>query len=314
VTSDRIVVVGSLNVDLNVTVDRHPRPGETLAGRGGGTSPGGKGANQALAATRLGADVALVGAVGTDPAAETALSLLREAGTDLSAVRVVDGPTGLAIVVVDRAGENSIIVVEGANGTITAEAVEPHAELVASAAVVVVQGEIPPDGTATAARLCRGRLVLNLAPVVPIARDVLLRADPLVVNEHEGALVLEQLTGRTVSSSPRDVVEALSAEGIRSVVMTLGSEGALVLENGELVALPSARVDAVDSTGAGDAFVGALAARLATDATLRDAAALAVRVGAYAVRSAGAQPSYPRSGDALPEPSGPATVVAGGAR
>jgi ribokinase len=312
VTAGRIVVVGSLNVDLNVTVDRHPRPGETLPGRGGGSSPGGKGANQALAASRLGADVALIGAVGTDPAADVALSLLRTAGTDLSAVRSVDGPTGLAVVVVDGSGENSIIVVEGANAATDRDAVAGHADLVASAAVVVLQGEIPLDGIAAAARLCTGRLVLNLAPVVPVDREVLVSADPLVVNEHEGALALELLGGGADDASPRAVVEALADAGVRSVVMTLGKDGALVLEDGVLVAVPSARVDAVDSTGAGDAFVGALAARLAAGAGLAEASARAAQVGAFAVRSAGAQPSYPHADADLPALDGSPTVLTDG--
>jgi ribokinase len=297
-----VVVVGSLNVDQVVTVDRHPSPGETLVATSFALLPGGKGANQAVAAARRGAPTVMVGSVGRDGAAQLATSLLAGSGVDVTHVRAVDAPTGLATVTVDQSGENTIVVVPGANTATDREALRASATVVASAAVVVLQGEIPADGIAAAAEMATGRVLLNLAPVVPVDRTVVLSSDPLVVNEHEAALVLAQLDPGT--DEPTDepaLVDALRALGVRSVVVTLGSRGALVADGSdEIVTVPSPRVTAVDSSGAGDAFVGALAAELAAGASLLDAARQAVRVGAFAVQGVGTQPSYPTLDDVLP--------------
>jgi ribokinase len=298
-----VVVVGSLNVDQVVTVDRHPAPGETLVATSFALLPGGKGANQAVAAARRGAPTVMVGSVGRDGAAQVATSLLAGSGVDVTHVRAVDAPTGLATVTVDRTGENTIVVVPGANASTGAEAVLAAADTVASAAVVVLQGEVPADGIGAAATAATGRVLLNLAPVVPVGREVVLAADPLVVNEHEAALVLRQLVpDAVVPTDESSLVGALRSLGIRSVVVTLGARGALVSDGYDtaVVAVPSPRVVAVDSSGAGDAFVGALAAGLAAGDTLLDAARQAVRVGAFAVQGVGTQPSYPTLDDVLP--------------
>ncbi|PZE81342.1 ribokinase [Curtobacterium sp. MCBD17_032] len=309
-----MVVVGSLNVDQVVTVERHPSPGETLVATSMSLLPGGKGANQAVAAARRGAHTAMVGSVGRDGSAQVATSLLADSGVDVTHVRAVDAPTGLATVTVDRSGENTIVVVPGANRATDREALLTAAPVVASAAVVVLQGEIPADGIAAAAELATGRVLLNLAPVVPVDREVVLAADPLVVNEHEAALVLAQLDpGADVPADEPALVAALRALGVRSVVVTLGARGALVADGDDLVAVPSPRVTAVDSSGAGDAFVGALAAGLAGGDSLLDAARQAVRVGAFAVQGAGTQPSYPTLDDVLPSvdlPEGSAAPAA----
>jgi ribokinase len=220
----------------------------------------------------------------------------------------VPGPTGSAIVTVSADGENSIVVIAGANAAVAAETVSAHAATVAGADVVVLQGEIPRAATETAARLARGRVVLNLAPVIELSADVVRRADPLVVNEHEARLALSLLGGPDVPEDDHAAAaRALTEAGVTSVVITLGSAGALVAARsgqGEVVVVttvPSPKVSAVDTTGAGDAFVGALASRLAAGDELLDAARLAARVGAYAVTGTGAQSSYPSSTDALPE-------------
>ncbi|NII52317.1 PfkB family carbohydrate kinase [Frigoribacterium endophyticum] len=331
-----VVVVGSINVDQVVTVARLPRPGETLIGTGMVLLPGGKGANQAVAAARRGATTVMVGAVGDDVHAAAATPLLTESGVDTSRVEVVAGPTGLAVVSVGDDAENTIVVVPGANASIGHDAVERHADVLRSAAVVVLQGEIPADGIEHAARLATGRVLLNLAPVVAVDAEVVRLADPLVLNEHEGRLLLAALEGSAsvadaaelgedavssvslFSDSPeggptdgsdslgeaRDadaaVVTALRQHGVPSVVLTRGSAGAIVSDSSGLHHVASPRVAAVDSSGAGDAFVGALAARLAAGATLLEAAHEAVRVGAYSVTGAGTQPSYPGLGDELP--------------
>ena len=216
-----IVVVGSINADLTINVARHPLPGETLLGTGGRITPGGKGANQAVAAARLGSEVFLVGAVGEDAHAKDATNLLIDAGVDLNAVEISPKPTGLAIITVAADGENTVMVVPGANGDVGAGVVDKHAALVAGADLVLLQGEIPADGFARAVELAKGRVVVNLAPVIDVDRNALKRADPLIVNEHEAQLVLGK------KSSPKSCAKELLRE-FPSVVVTLGADGALV--------------------------------------------------------------------------------------
>lgn len=295
-----ITVVGSFNADLTVNVERHPDPGETLLGTGGVTTAGGKGANQAAAAARLGAAVAMVGAVGADANAAVATAILRESGVDLTHVEEAGAVTGLAVITVDAGGENTIIVVPGANAAVDAEYVERHAEPIAAADVVLLQGEIPADGFARAVELARGRVVINLAPVIDVPRDALLRADPLLANEHEAGLILEQL-GLAGGGSPEEMAMRLEQTGFTSVVLTLGPAGALVCDGAGVRRVASPRVTAVDTVGAGDAFAGALCHRLVQGDSLDAAAAFAARVGAYSVTKPGAQPSYPAASDPLPE-------------
>ena len=296
-----IVVVGSVNVDLLAQVRRHPRPGETLHGTGGQMLPGGKGANQAVAAARLGARVAMVGAVGSDVQAEAALSALREAGVDLGHVAEIEGPTGLAIVTVAEDGENSIVVIAGANDAMDAGRVRAAAEVISAARIVVCQGEIPRDGIEALPALVRGRFLHNPAPVMELDPAVLRASDPLVVNQHEAGLVLAQLApGQEAPEDPEAVVAALRAAGIPSAVLTLGADGSLVADQAGVRRIPPAPVEAVDTTGSGDAFIGALALGLARGDDLATAARLASRVGAFAATGEGAQPSYPTAADELP--------------
>ena len=312
----RILVVGSANVDLVLEVPRHPLPGETLSSTRIRRSPGGKGANQACAAARLGGRVRFVGRTGADDDAELALSLLGEADVELDDVTAVEGvDTGLAVVTLDSAGENSIVLAPGANATWTPQLVGALADAVASSDVVIAQGEIPAEAVDEVARLCirtGTRLVLNLAPVIDVARSTLMSADPLVVNEHEGRLVLEMLTS---GDSPQDdalVVHELRRAGVPSVIMTRGAEGAIVsssdIEPGDeeiaggavLDEVSSPSVSAVDTTGAGDAFVGALGVAISRGEALLAASDFAARVGAFAVTRHGAQAAYPWSRDPLP--------------
>ena len=295
-----VVVVGSINVDLHLRLARHPLPGETLLASGGEYSPGGKGANQACAAALAGAPTVLLGAVGSDGGDRAALRLLSKARVDLSHLIEVDGPTGLAVVTVDEAGENTVVVVPGANAGVSVHQVDEWAGLIAGGGVVVVQGEIPAASTRRAAEFARGRLLLNLAPVIDLDPDVIRSADPLVVNEHEAALALGQLGE---ASGEGDLVRALLSAGVTSVVLTLGSAGAVVGTQDAVVAVASPTVVARDSVGAGDAFVGALAARLDEGVPLDEAAAYACRFAAYTVQFDGAQSSYPEPGTPLPEVS-----------
>ncbi|GMA32495.1 ribokinase [Litorihabitans aurantiacus] len=293
-----VVVVGSINVDLLLTVRRHPRPGETLIGGGGMRSPGGKGANQAVAAALRGASTAMVGAVGDDGGAEVALSRLEDAFVDLGDVVTVPGPTGLAVVTLDDDGENTIVVVPGANAWMTPDVVERASDTVRAARVCVLQGEIPRDSivaVAATAAAAGVRVVLNAAPALDLPRATLAVADPLVVNEHEAALVLGWAGGgeATAGESGASLADRLHALGAPSVVVTLGAAGAVGVSAGGAWAVDGLRVPVVDTTGAGDAFVGALAASLARGDGLQDAAREATRVAAHSVQRHGAQDSYP---------------------
>mgnify|MGYP001941530301 FL=1 len=292
-------VVGSINADLVVHTARHPKPGETLLGHGGEITAGGKGANQAVAAALLGAPVTFVGAVGSDAYAAPAMRYLEASGVNLEHVARTDEVTGLAVITVDGQGENTIIVVPGANALVDAPFVTTHSSPITESELVLLQGEIPAEGCAKAIALATGRVVVNLAPVVKVDPQALLRADPLLANEHEAGLILEQL-GLSGEGAPAELAQRLRKAGFASVVLTLGAKGALVAEGTSLVTVPSPQVTAVDTTGAGDAFAGALCARLLLGDDLVEAATYAARVGAFAVTGEGAQASYPDLTSELP--------------
>ncbi|APT84545.1 ribokinase [Corynebacterium aquilae] len=291
--SNSIAVVGSINADLSVTVDRHPKPGETLLGSGGRVLPGGKGANQAVAARLQGAEVFFVGAVGNDANASEALSIMTASGVDLAGVAEVDSPTGLAVITVDQSGENSIVVVPGANALVDADMVTKHAQRLRQCGIILVQGELPAEAVTAAQKNCTGRFVINMGPVIALEKDVLLKANPLIVNEHEGAATLAQLGGQDNTVSQEDLAQALVEAGFESVVITIGKKGAIVADRHGMTHVSSPGVSAVDTTGAGDAFAGALAARLAAGDHLVAAAKHAVKVAALSVTRHGAQSSYP---------------------
>ncbi|WP_406318486.1 ribokinase [Streptosporangium sp. NBC_01639] len=285
-----MIVVGSVNADLVVRVDRRPRPGETVIGSDLVTYPGGKGANQAVAAARLGARVALLGRVGSDGNGEFLRKALAGDGVDLSHLAETPGPTGVALITVGADGDNSIIVSPGVNALLSEDDVAAATDLLASARVVSLQLESPLATVVAAARTA-ARVVFNLSPPAVVPDDLLAVCDPLVVNEHEAALLLGE------HGTPRQQATALLALGPRSVVLTLGADGAVVAGPDGVTTVPSPSVDAVDTTGAGDAFTGALAWRLAGGDDLAAATAFAVRVGAASVRSPGAQSSYPYQED-----------------
>jgi len=278
----RVVVVGSINADLVVVTDRLPAAGETTTGGTFAQHGGGKGANQAVAAARLGAEVVMVGAVGDDDLGGAALRSLRDEGIDIEHIAVVDQPTGVALIVVDRAGENQIAVASGANNELFLGEVELHGQ-----GVVLLGHEIAPEVVLKAGRLAADAgwpVVLNPAP----ARDL---ADfPIAVltpNRSEAA----ELSGE---ESAEDAARVLSERTGAAVLITLGAEGALLLEpGGEPVHLPAAKVEVVDTTGAGDTVNGALAAELARGASLRDAAAFALAAAAISTTRPGARGGMP---------------------
>lgn len=293
-----LVVVGSANADLVIGVARRPAAGETVLGSDVATYPGGKGGNQAVAAARLGARAALLARVGDDAHGRLLLDTQRAAGVDTAAVRVGGAPTGVALITVDPSGDNSIVVSPGANARLTPHDIEASAPLLAAARVVSLQLEIPLETVAAAVRAAgpATRVVLNPSPPAPLPPEVLAACDPLVLNEHEArALLAEQPDG--AGDDPRSWAAALLTRGARSVVITLGPAGALTADRDGHTRVPGVPVEAVDTTGAGDAFTGALAWRLGVGDDLVTAARFAVRVGALAVTRPGAQQSYPTAAE-----------------
>jgi ribokinase len=290
--SASLIVLGSANTDYTVVVERHPRPGETLLGGDVVVATGGKGANQALAAARAGAMPVFLGAVGDDAGGQAMLDALGAGGVDVSCVaRRSDAPTGVALITVAADGENTIVVAPGANSRLDPDAVVATiAELAGPETVLLTQLEVPLDVVHAAARAidaAGGRVVLNLSPARDIPVELLALCDPVVVNETEA---------RALGSAPfSDVAGAHEAASslatrCRSVVITLGGDGA-VWRRGETHGHRAApAVDVVDTTGAGDAFVGAVSAELADGASLADAVDAGIRAGSAAVQWPGAQP------------------------
>lgn len=291
-----ILVVGSLNQDFVLKVPRRPGPGETVANAKLFSHPGGKGANQAVAAALLGARVAMLGRVGDDPFGEVLVRGLQDNGVDTARVETLtDLPTGAAFITLTPDGENAITVAPGANSLLTPEDVEDASEEIGGASVLVSQMEIRAETVGRALKLAESRgtrNVLNLAPASELPGSVLRLADPLVVNEHEASVLLR----RPVRRGPREGLDAASrlvAQGLRSAVVTLGNRGAVVATERHTAHHPAPVVPVVDTTGAGDAFVGALAAQLARNVPLEEAVAYAVRAAASAVTREGAQGALP---------------------
>jgi ribokinase len=294
-----VMVVGSVNHDRFVTVDRLPTGGETVTGRSASEGIGGKGANQAVAASLAGARVIFAGAVGDDASGVLARQTLTRAGVDLQPLRTLSTPTGAAFITVDQDGENIIVVVPGANAAVGADvlsqvgAIEP--------AIVVTQGELPIAAIHAAAQFAAAhgsRFVLNLAPVVDVPPELLQQADPLIVNEHEAARLLDCEAPASVKSA-MDASELLSRRS-RSLVITLGSAGAVVQTASAAplhIAAPTPPGPVVDTTGAGDAFVGVLSARLAAGDSLYASAQTAARAASISVSRNGTIASYPSAAE-----------------
>jgi ribokinase len=280
-----VVVFGSINLDLVARVPRLPRPGETIAGTDFAMAPGGKGANQALAARRAGAAVAMFGAVGSDAFAAAALGNLVAAGVDLAGVAAVPASTGVALINVDARGENAITVVAGANAHARAALVPAAA--IGAGTTLLMQLEVPvPEVAALAARAAGARVVLNAAPAEPLPGEVWRAVDVLLVNEREA---LEYANAWQLPATPASFIAAMDARFGVAVVVTLGARGAITLARGALREVAPPSVTVVDTTGAGDAFAGALAAALDRGTPLPEAMEAAVRAGALACTHPGAQ-------------------------
>ncbi|MGO4237841.1 ribokinase [Pseudarthrobacter sp. YAF2] len=308
-STGRIVVVGSLNADLTIYCERLPQPGETVHGNGFAVNPGGKSANQAVAAGRLGGHVSLVGAVGDDANGNMLQASVAGAGVDVGHVRTSGEATGVAVIAVDAHGENNIIISAGANGTLSPADVAGAADVLGGAAVVSLCLEVAMPTVLAAAQAghdAGATVLLNLSPYAHIPAELAELTDVLLVNAHEAALFLgpgASVPGADAHAAQWDAVrERFAGRGIRQVLVTLGAHGSVVLDSeatpgSRVTFVAPTRVDAVDTTGAGDAFTGAVAVRLAAGDALADAAAFASVAAALATTRKGTQAAYPETAD-----------------
>jgi len=311
-----VLVLGSANKDEFLYVDRLPAPGETVLARSTSMSLGGKGANQAAAASKLGASVLFLGRIGNDDAgAFVRREFARLRIPTTFARELPTAPTGRAIIAVDEQGENSIVVASGANASLTANDVQSLlaertiVESLRPGTIFLAQGETPADSIgafAAAAEIAGKRFVLNLAPVIEVSSEIIRLADPLVVNQVEARALAEDLLGNEIENSNTLTavgLAAMFANGhAKSVVITLGSAGAVASDGDQTWHQPAPNPEeVVDTTGAGDCFVGALAAALSAKRTLREAVAIGVAAGSFAVGSNGTTESYPSANDLDPE-------------
>ena len=303
VRAGAVLLVGSINVDLVVRARRLPAPSETVTGGTFEQHHGGKGANQAVAAARLGATVTFVGAVGEDEFGRAALAELEHDGIDVSHVaRMGDAPTGVALIVVDERGENQIAVASGANASLTAQLVDSAIESLELRAggVLLTNLEIPDSAVLAAARRAAAtgmHVVINPAPARKLPMELLQTAPILVANKAEA----QALTGE---HEPSSAARALARRTAAPVMVTLGAAGAIVVGPGGVEHLPAPLVEVVDTTGAGDTFCGALAAELAEGTALIDAARIAVRAASISVTAPGARGAMPTRKDLVVQSAG----------
>ncbi len=289
-----ITVFGSINMDLIATTAELPKPGETVPGQTFSTAAGGKGANQALAAQRAGSVVKISGAVGSDTFADPALALLKDAGTDLSSVLKAAEPTGTALILVGGDGENMIVVIPGANGTITADEAIKTVDAMSAGDILMLQLEIPPAAVEAALKTAREKgvtTILNTAPFTGDAVRLSALADIVVANETEFDLV----AGKPAASAEARItaLKTLHSATGQTFVVTLGGDGVIAIRDGEILTTKGLVIEPVDTVGAGDTFCGYLAASLDQGLTFAQALRRAAVAGSLACLSRGAQPSIP---------------------
>lgn len=287
-----IIVVGSLNADLVVRAPRFPQPGETISGEDLQVIPGGKGANQAVAVARLGTSVSMLGRVGKDNFGDFLLNNLKSNNVDSQLVQRDDSSTGTAIIVVDSGGQNSIVLSAGANGKVNDA--DMNAASFSDYKLLLLQLEIPLPTILSAAKRAHEnglRVILNPAPAKELQNELISLADFLIPNENELGL----LTGLTVNdmNSTEQAARALLRTGAKHVIVTLGSKGALIISDAQVLHVESYKVSVVDTTAAGDAFIGGFATALLQDKSLEEAVRFGCACGALATTKFGAQPSLP---------------------
>jgi ribokinase len=290
-----IVVVGSLNMDLVVKVEYMPAPGETISGSDLQTIPGGKGANQAAAAARMGANVAMVGKVGQDAFGPRLLKALNDVGVDTSSVKIeAESATGTAVIVVDKKGENSIVISPGANGKMTPAYIDQVESIIENAKIVLLQHEIPLDTVEYVINLASRKnvqVVLNPAPAKPVPQQLFPKIDYFVPNETESRI----LTGIEVNDplSAEKAAKKFIEYGAKNVIITLGEKGALLVNSQGSILISGRKVKAVDTTAAGDAFIAGFASALVRGYSQVDGVRYACAAGALTVTKFGAQTSLP---------------------
>ncbi len=291
---NKIICIGSSNTDMVVRSERLPRPGESVIGGGFVMAGGGKGANQAVAIARMGHKVVFAAAVGEDMFGDEAIARYRQYGVDTSYIVRKKTPSGIALIMVDAAAQNSISVALGANSELSVADVMPALDLIEPNDIVLMQLEIPMETVAAcvAVAAAKGaRVVLNPAPAAEVSADVLSKLYLITPNQTEA----ETLTGIEVrdEQSARAAAEALRAKGVERVIITMGGDGALLDDGGRVEMVPAFRVNAVDTTAAGDVYNGAICAALAEGCSLRDAMIFGSKASAISVTRIGAQPSIP---------------------
>lgn len=290
-----VLVIGSSNLDLVVTAKRFPKPGETIFGKKFEMFPGGKGANQAVCAARLGCKTSFIGKMGNDEFHEKLSSILIEAGVDINNLFIDENEhTGTALITVDERGQNQIIVISGSNMKLSPQNIISKSHLFLNTAVVLTQLEIPIETVVQSAKLARKNnaiFILNPAPAASLPEDILPLIDFITPNENE----LELLSGVTINddSSIKLAAEKLLKKGIKNVIVTLGDRGSMLITESTIKHFPVSKVKVVDSTAAGDAFNGALASSLSEGHSIEEAIEFANKVASIAVTRMGAQSSMP---------------------
>lgn len=289
----KILVIGSSNTDMTIKSERLPAPGETILGGKFLMGAGGKGANQAVAARRLGGDVTFVCKVGRDIFGDNAIKGYEKEGIDTSHILRSDAPSGVALILVDAKAENSIAVAPGANGDLTPADIRNLRGVIAEASYLILQLEVPVETVLEAARIAHEAgvyVILNPAPACPLPEELFKYLSLITPNQTETAL----MTGIEADEASLDkAVDALRAKGVKDVIVTLGSRGSIVCTGEKRDFIPACKVKAVDTTAAGDTFCGALCVALSEGKSLKDAAAFATKASALAVQKMGAQDSIP---------------------
>lgn len=296
---NKVIVVGSVNMDITARTDKLPDTGETVAARSVEYLPGGKGLNQAVAAAKIGTTVVLAGCLGSDSFADELASFVRRHKIDVSCLRRSEKNSGIALITVDERGQNTIVVAPGSNADVCPENVKKLP--VGPGDVVVCQFEIPPAAVAAAfakARRYGARTILNPSPVCPIPDEIFRNTDILIVNETELAfLSRENVDENTPAGKIADAAEKLKTDAEQTVIVTLGSRGALVAGGKDMLFVDSYKVPAVDTVGAGDCFAGVFAAKLAEGKDVGESVKTAARAAAVCVTRKGAAPAMPDAGE-----------------
>ena len=290
----KICVIGSLNMDLVVKVDTMPKGGQTLIGSDFKEVPGGKGANQAVAMARLGGNVNMIGKVGNDGFGQTLINELKNDNVDTSFINIEEGSTGVAMITVDKNAENSIVVAPGANFKVDSNYIDKNKKAIEQSDIVVLQLETPIDTIRYALKKSKELnkyTILNPAPAVKLEDDIIANVDLLTPNESE----LEILSGIEIKNEDdiKKAAKYMIDKGVKELIVTLGSKGSLYINKEEMMFRKSYKVNAIDTTAAGDSYTGALAVAFANNNNIEDAMDFASKVGALTVTKEGAQSSLP---------------------